>query len=134
MIGDCQEAASEAEKSHFSMTDPTVAALLRKCTVKAATVGHPILARLAAAEAIVGRLPKTADGVPATPDMTLFCPNGHQIEPNLYYFDCSAACESGDCVQLEDFGYESPTGYTIAECYSTRAALAADAARKDGVK
>jgi hypothetical protein len=75
------------------------------------------LQRAEAAEAIVAKLPKTADGVPVVPGMHLFTidPAGHV---SRFSHRCDTASSSVSSRPLPSYAWER-------DCYSTEAALAA---------
>ena len=72
-------------------------------------------AELAKAREIVGRLPKTKDGVPVTPRMDLYGVNG-----------------AGHIIVMEAPTSKGPCMWWYSECYSTRAAALGQAEREKG--
>ena len=73
---------------------------------------------------IVRKLPKTADGVSVTPNMDVFCPNGHKAGI-VSLGDDIAMCIEGDCeLTWEEDGWDvcEWSTYPLSDCYSTREA------------
>lgn len=84
---------------------------------------------LSAVLAIIERLPKTADGVPVTPGIKLFCPSGHDAHNHFGGGQCY--CTEGIC--WDDFpGDKGGTTYPLRKVYSSsEAAIAAKNLQKE---
>ena len=76
-------------------------------------------ARIAELEAVVAKLPKTADGVPVLPGMTFF-----DIEPWV----CNAIDDKGRALRVNIATMQVRAVNYVCDCYSTKEAAEADRA------
>ena len=96
-------------------------------------------ARIAELEAIVAKLPKTADGVPAYKDMPVWCvmPDGSIYETELGWY-CTLGAAFARDLAARQAGYRlsngvwRDVGVPVEHCYSTREAAEAAKEAKDG--
>lgn len=112
----------------MSLIPSAVPILSRITDALECSAGRDLLERLERAEAIVAKLPKTADGVPIYPGITLYPPCGHEPFVVSSHFD-EHTCLQGSCREEEwgenDYHDVYYKRYSVERCYSTRAAAEA---------
>jgi hypothetical protein len=84
-------------------------------------------ARIAELEAVVDKLPKTADGVPVTCGDTVYCWAGGEASPDEAVYPLEVQQSRGILLVGRLGGYRSISNYQALDsrCYSTRAAAEA---------
>ena len=105
------------------LTNEETERLTRHCP---ADVWCKLAAKLLELDAVVSRLPKTADGVPYVDGDTVYCPAGHEIAQS-----CDGMPLCGECLTDPSWpGAGLGRVFPADDCYSTQgASLVALAAR-----